>query len=179
MPRTYKSKNVQTKKELSGGNNLSEEYVESHKDTQNDSLMDNLVSLFDISANRKKKGTNWTPEELEGVIRNYFVFCSEKNMKPSKSSLILYIGCSKSQYHAWQTESSKYGVISELIQMANMIMETQYVQRGESTPTFNMFLLKAAHGMVETQKVEIVNNNVSKEEVADAISKLGLDEEDE
>jgi len=175
MPRTYKSKNVQTKKELCGEKNLPENYLEKHKAPEDD-LMNNIIEVFDCGVKHRKKGSNWSEADMLEAVRNYFEFCSEKAMKPSKSSLQLWLGCSSSQYHVWQTEPTKYGAISEIITMANKVMETQYTNRGEKYPTFNMFLLKAGHNMVETNKVEITNTKeTTADEIKEAIVNLGLD----
>lgn len=176
MPRTYKSKNVQTKKEMSGEKNMPKDYIEKHQDaSMEDGLMENLIDIFDSGCQKKKKGCNWTEEDLETAIREYFTFCGEKTMKPSKSGLTLWLGCSKSQYYAWQTETGKYGVISNLISMANTVIENQYINKLESYPTGNIFMLKASHGYAETSKIEVTGSQTTANDVADAISKLGLD----
>lgn len=175
MARVYKSKGIQTKKELSGEQNMSSDYIESHKD-EADNLMTTLIGVFDVGLKQRKRGTNWTEEELTESISKYFQFCSDKNMKPSKSSLGLWLGCSRAQYYSWQSENAKYGAISDIINMANAVMENEYINRGEKNPTFNIFMLKAGHGMVETNKVEISNTtNANPDEIKDVINKLGLD----
>ena len=90
--------------------------------------------------------------------------------------LSVWLGISEDTMYKWAKED---GFKSESLNMAFKAIQWNYQERIEQYPTGNIFLLKALHNVVETNKVEIVNNNVSKEEVADAISKLGLDEEDE
>lgn len=181
MAREYKSKNIQTKPELAGEANMTDEFLTKNKDKIQDGLMDNLIGLFDKGVTQRKKGTNWTEEELTISIMEYFTYCADKSLKPSKSGARLWLGCSRSQYHAWQSETAKYGVISDLINMANEVIENQYINRGEQYPTMNVFLLKTSHGHIETSKMDVTSNGQAintKEEVKDLVSKLGLDKQD-
>jgi len=179
MPRVYKSKEKQTKPERAGEQNFPDGYVE--KRSGGDGFGEELkasTDLFKIATARRKKGTNWTEDELANEIDNFFQYCVDRNLKPSKASLSLWLGVSQSQYMAWQAEPLKYGVISEIINMAGSIMESSYVQRGEKYPTMNMFLLKSRHNYVEASKLDITTNGQainSAEDVKDLVSKLGLD----
>ena len=133
-----------------------------------------MLDLFDVSM--KKRGCNWTPEILSKSIREYFDYCVTNSLKPSKSGLRLFLGASRTQYYAWQTESVKYGEISNLINTANDIMETQYVQNIEKFSTGNMFLLRTSHNHVEKSQVDVnTSTSTTAEDVDEAIKKLGLD----
>lgn len=176
MARVYKSKNVQTQPHLAGEKNMTKAIVEKAKDKVEDDLMASLIPVYDQAIKQRARGTNWTEDELKREIRNYFTYCAEKYLKPSKSSLRIWLGCSRSQYHAWQSETAKYGAISDLINLANDIMETQYINRGEKYPTMNVFLLKSSHEHQDKQEVEISNKSeVDKGNIEDVISKLNLD----
>ena len=174
MPR--KAKGVHTSPENAGEKNMPENYVEKKKDELN--TMENVLPIYNIGQkNRQDYKGKWTPETLKLEITKFFQYCADNSVKPCKAGLRLWLGISKAQYNDWELKPEKYGFKSDLIYMANDVMEITYVTRGESNPTFNMFLLKAAHGMVETNKVEITNNNSNPEEVKEAISKLGLDKD--
>lgn len=176
MARVYDTKNIQTKPELAGEQNMTKEIIEHNKDIVEDDLMASLIPVFDMGIKQRARGTNWTEEELTLAIRDYFVYCASHSLKPSKSSIRIWLGCSRSQYHAWQSESSKYGAISDIIKLANDIMETQYINRGESHPTMNVFLLKSSHQHQDRQEVQITSGTeVSKDDIGDVIGKLGLD----
>lgn len=174
MPRFYQSKDKHTKPELAGEQNMPEDYAEKNKQDGADELLTNLIPIFDEGMKKRTRGSAWTAEELIPEITNYFQYCANKSLKPSKSGLRLWLGCSRSQYHAWQSEMAKYGEISDIINHANDVMETQYISRGEKYPTMNMFLLKSSYGHAETQNVNITGST-NAEDVAEAIKKLGLD----
>lgn len=178
MARNYKSKDVQTKPEMAGEQNMTKHRIKLDKDKVQDDLMEKLIPLFDEGVKQRKRGTNWTPEELEISLREYFMYCAENSLKPNKTGARTWLGCSKSQYHAWQSQPEKYGAISDLINLANNIMEDQYINRGEQYPTMNVFLLRSSFGYVEKSQVDITSNGKdinSKEDVQDLVSKLGLD----
>ena len=164
-----------TNPENAGEENMTEEHIKRATDKEDDGLMENLTELFKfgMSPERRTRGLNWTGEELLVEIQNYFDFCSDKNLKPSKSGLRLYLGVSESQYFAWQKDSERYGIISELIRSAGDLMANQYINRGEKYPTFNMFMLKTKHEYQETNKFE-VTTKTSADEIAEKLRQLGI-----
>jgi hypothetical protein len=177
VPRNYKSKDVQTKKELAGEQNMTDKIIKNAKQDGSGEVMEKLIPIFDKGVHEKAtRGTNWSAEDLADEIRKYFQFCADNDLKPNKAGARTWLGCSRSQYHAWQSEPSKYGEISDIIEMANSIMENQYINRGEKYPTMNVFLLKAGHDYAETQNINI-SGGTSQEEVDETIKKLGLDKE--
>lgn len=177
--RNYKRISNQTRYEKSGVHNLPKDFEDKYKDTENDGLLENIIPIMHKGMEQRKRTTNWTADELEATINEFFDYCTEHDIKPCKAGLRLWLGVSKSQYHAWHSEPSKYGAISDLITMANDAMELQYVNRSEKYPTGNIFLLKTCHGYVETSKVDVTTNgNSTPDEVKDAIAKLGLDKQE-
>ena len=178
MPRKYKDMGVHTRPSKSGVKNMSKEFDETHKDSEDDGLMENLTEMFKIGCAKRNRKSAWTPELLESEINGYFNYCIERHLKPCKAGIRTYLGISRSQYYSWQTEITKYGDVSDLINYANDVMEQQYVGRSEKYPTANLFLLRTSHGHVETSKLDVtaVGNVVnSADEVKDLVSKLGLD----
>jgi len=176
MPR--KAKGIHSSPENAGAENFPEGYAERKKDDL--CTMEKILPMYKKGAQylHDYKGL-WTDEQFEKAVYDYFEYCCENEVKPDKSGLQLWLGVSTSQYYDWTTKPEKYGSKSEILDRAHLTMKTSYTQRGEKYPTFNMFLLKAGHGMVETNKVEITNNsNANPDELKDTISKLGLDKED-
>lgn len=151
---------------------MPENYIDNNQQ-EGESTQQYMLDLFDVSIS--KRGCNWTPELLSEAIREYFNYCVSNNLKPSKSGLRLFLGSSRTQYYAWQTEMAKYGEISNLINMANDIMETQYIQNIEKFSTGNMFLLRTSHNHVEKSQVDVTTSNqTNAEDIDEAIKKLGL-----
>lgn len=169
--RTYKKKNVQTSPELAGRQNMPD------KLKGNDDSGYSTASSQLWRRSMKVKGTNWTEEEMELSIAEYFDWCAEVSSKPNKAGLSLWLGCSKSTLWDWENKPSRSGAISNLIKRASNIIEDSYVGRIEKYPTGNVFLLKTSHGHVERSKVDIATTDAgtTANEVADAIAKLGLD----
>lgn len=172
MPRA--KKNIHGNPEHYGIKNMPEAYADKNKDDLN--TMEKILPIYHIGLkNRQDYKGLWNEEQLEKAIGEFFQYCAENDVKPAKVGLQLWLGIDKATYCRWQSDKEKFGFKSDLIQNANSMMEISYIQRGESYPTFNQFLLKAAHGMVETNKVEITNNsNTNTEEINEAINKLGL-----
>ena len=180
MARVYKSKDIQTKPSMAGEQNMTEDRLLLDKDKVEDDLMTNLVDIFKKGNTQRVKGTNWTEEELELSLTEYFEYCGVKSLKPSKSGARVWLGVSRTQYYAWQSETAKYGAISNLINQANDLMETQYINRGEQYPTMNVFLLKSSHQHIETSKMDVTTNGQaisSDAEVKSLVDKLGLGKE--
>lgn len=177
MPRTYKSKNIHTTPAKSGRQNMSEEYIEKHKVTDDNGLMKSLVEMWEIGTTKYKepRKSAWTADDLIREFGAYFKFCDEKGLKPSKSGLQLFCCISKAQYYSWETEPAKYGEISDLVALANISIENQYINRGEANPTFNTFMLKAKHGYAETQNINVNSSGaITGDEIAKKIAELGI-----
>lgn len=177
MPRKRISKNIHTTPAKSGRQNMSEEYIEKHKVTDDNGLMKSLVEMWNINVEKQKepRKSAWDKESLFREITDYFAFCEERGLKPTKSGLQLYTGVSRQQYYAWETEPARYGDLSVVVNQANQIIENQYVNRGESNPTFNMFMLKTKHGYAETQNINVnTSGNVTGDEIAKKIAELGI-----
>lgn len=173
--RNYKRKTNQTRPDVAGAKNLSEKHIKRNTIEEGYSTP-YLSELFSTGVEQSRRSTNWTPEELESTIKDYFLYCEKNSLKPCKSGLQLFLGCSRDTYHAWATEKAKYGAISDLIRLANQAMETQYINRVEAFPTGNMFLLRTSHGHVEKSQVDVTTSNqTNAEDINDAIKKLGLD----
>ena len=154
MPRTYKSKDKHTKPSLAGEQNMSEKYLSKNK-AKEDNRVGDLIPLLDISIERIKRGSAWTFEELAVEGRKYFEYCEERQLKPNKVGLQMWLGVSKQQYFDWLSNRDRYGEISDLITQLDRGVENQYIERLESYPTGNMFLLKSLHGYKDTQEINI------------------------
>lgn len=178
LPRTYKKKGKQTDPARAGAHNLTPEYIKKQQLSdaeKEDNVLARCLPLLDKAFERRKKGTNWKPEEMEREIGKFFQYCADNNLKPNKAGLQLWLGCVKSQYWEWQKFPEKYGEISNLINLANQIMEMEYINKVEKYPTGNIFLLKAGHNYVEKSEVEVKTNITKPEEIDEVVKKLGLD----
>lgn len=156
---------------------MSKEFDDKHKDLEDDNLMANLSEMFTIGVEKLKRTSAWTGDDLARELKGYFEYCILKELKPCKAGIRTYLGISRTQYYAWQTESSKYGVISNLINQANDIMEQEYIGRSQKYPTANLFLLRTSHQHVETSKLDVQAVGIATtdaNEVADLVAKLGL-----
>ena len=173
--RNYKRKTNQTRPEVAGAQNMTDAHIK--RNTKPEGYTSNYLSeMYSIAVEQSKRSTNWTPEELQATILSYFKYCEDKSLKPCKSGLQLFLGCSKETYNAWGNDKAKYGAISDQIRLANQAMETEYINRVEAFPTGNMFLLRTSHQHVEKSQVEVTaSNSTTAEEVDEAIKKLGLD----
>lgn len=172
----YASKNIQTKPELAGESNMPPEMIKrASREKCDDDLMANLSILFDKGVKTHNKKSKWTADLLYAEIKNYFEFCVEKRLKPNKAGLRTWLGMSRSQYHAWESEPQRFKEITDIICLANGIMEEEYINRVESFPTGNIFLLKSMHGLIDRSAIDVTTNNTNSEEVKDLVNKLGLD----
>lgn len=175
MPRKRVSKNVHTRPDMAGPQNMTDDRIKRDTEKVEDGLMDNLLDLWEVAGEHIKqpRKSAWTAEGLYDTIRGYFEFSAERNLKPTKSAIIMYIGCSASQYYDWANKPEVYEDISEVVRWANAMMENQYINRGEKYPTFNIFMLKTKYGYEETSKLEITGD-IKSDEVADRIKQLGI-----
>lgn len=174
MPR--KAKDVHTSPKNAGEQNMPSNYSEKHQDDMR--TMEKVLPTFQRGLeNRENYKGLWTDDDMIDQINQYFSYCSESKLKPCKSGLQLWLGVSRSQYWEWETDKSKkYGRKSNILEMANQAMESSYIERGEKYPTMNMFLLKANHGFIEQNKMDITSNGntVSATDVSELVEKLGL-----
>lgn len=173
-------KRKQTSPLTAGINYIPDNFDDVHKKDEGGQLMRDLIPLFEKAWGETRRGCNWTPIELQEEILNYFKYVEEKQLKPAKAGLRLWLGVGMWMYNEWAKRPEKYGAISDLINSANAIMEMQYINRAEKYPTANLFLLKTQHQYVETTKVDITSNNtVSENDIQDVVKQLGLDKTNE
>lgn len=175
MPRTYKSKHVHTSPERAGEKMM--EGKDFPKDEDN--IMGQLMPIWNRSMDKSKVyNGQWTESQFEKAIIEFFEYCKSVNMKPTRPALQLWLGVSRAQYYDWKTKPEKYGVKSDILGQAELGMELYLQANLDKYPTGSIFLLKTSHGLVETTNVNVTNNTpTSKEEIADVVSKLGLDKE--
>lgn len=150
------------------------------KNTTPDEALPYLVDIYKKAKAKDKayKGL-WTEETFSDAVEGYFDYIAEHNIKPSKSSLQLWLGCGNTQYYDWSTKPEKFSYKTIILEQAHKVMEASYVNRGEKYPTFNTFLLKTSHGHVETSKLDVQTNSTfsADEDIKELIAKLGLDQQ--
>ena len=173
------SKTKQTGVDTAGIGNFTPEILEGYKDEEAGALLAMIAPIFvkKVGSPTQNRRTNWKPEELREELSKYFIYFATHGLKPSKSSIRLWLNTSQQRYDDWANNPATYGEISEIIQMANDVLETQYINRGEKHPQMNMFLLKASHGLSDTQKVEVTTNRTEKSDIDRLIEQMKLSEE--
>lgn len=163
--------------ETSGVQNLPKSYIDRVTGTGG-GLMKDIMEIYKRGqTNTQEYKGLWDEESLSAEIEEYFEFCAERDVKPAKAGLRLWLGVSKSRYWEWENEKGTYK--ANLLSQASEFMEIQYIGRLESHPTGNIFLLKSSHGHSDRQDINITSgSNVNSEEIGDVVSKLGLDKEE-
>ena len=165
-----------SKPKTSGVQNLPKEYMERVEGTGG-GIMEDLIGIYEKGfANRRDYAGKWDEDSLESEVHDFFKYCAQFDVKPAKSGLRLWLGLSRSQYHEWETNTSSHPLKSDILDSAHSLMEMQYITKGESHPTMNMFLLKSGHGHSDKQEVQITGTQVDSDSIAESISKLGLGE---
>jgi hypothetical protein len=140
--------------------------------------MHDLLPIWNKSTeNRTNYKGLWTEKTLSYEIDQFFRYCFDRNIRPCKSALLLWLDLSHSQANKWVKDISQNNYKGEMLLRAFMLMETNYIQRSEKYPTANLFLLKTNHGYVETSKVDVNNvsdEKVSLDEINEVVNRLGL-----
>lgn len=177
LKKTKKKRGRHSSPNTSGEQNLPKQYVEKNKGSGGGNMEVILMATQHGSDLRQEYKGLWTNELLEKEVFDYFQYCVTKDMKPSKASLRLWLGISRSTYYEWENNPAKHSNKSDILQMANDFMQVQYISRGEQYPTFNQFLLKASHDYSDKQDITITaTSDVSQDNILDTITKLGLNE---
>ncbi|HZJ99390.1 MAG TPA: terminase small subunit [Tissierellaceae bacterium] len=170
----------QTSKENAGLQNFNSELLAEYKDEEAGALLAMIAPIFkkSIGSPTQNRRGNWEPDDLRQELADYFTYFAENGLKPSKASIRLWLNVSPARYYEWENNPSKYGEVYEIIALANDVLETQYVNRGEKHPTMNTFLLKASHGYRDTQNIEVTaTSKVEKGDIDSAIERLKLEED--
>ncbi len=173
MPRTYKKKGVHTSPETAGAHNM----VNFKGQPDDTGQLDNIIKIRNLGrrVGERYKG-QWTEEELTQCIADFFDYCNGVNLKPTPSGLAVYLDTFRETLLEWKNNPSKYGYKSYLIKRAYETMAMVLESRIDSYPTGSIFLLKASHGFVDVNKVEVTaNKGVDQNEIDEALRKLGLD----
>lgn len=178
MPR--KPKGVHTSPEKAGAHNISDTVKDKSKLKNGEpNAMAKILPVMNHGFENCKYSGQWTDELLEQEIRSYFNYISDNEMKPSIASLSLWLAVSKAQLYEWKNMPMKFGKKTELIQHAYASIESQYIERAESYPTANLFLLRTGHGHIEASKVDVTTNGKEitqdADEIKDLVARLGLD----
>lgn len=174
MARTYNAKGKHTSPENAGEQNI----------TDIDNLPKDEIGLNEKLLGVREKGKaniykgQWTDEALAESLDEFFIYCTEVDLKPTQPLLRIWLNMAKSTMHEWRTKPEKYGEKSNLINRAFDVMEAYLQGNIDKYPTGSIFLLKTSHGHIETSKMDITSNGqniTSTEEVKDLVGKLGLD----
>ena len=178
MPRTYKAKGVHTRPGKGGAKAFEEKGIA--EGNYDDPQMEHLLEIYKTRTKKMRDYQGqWTEDEFATAIEEYFNFITERKIKPTKASLQLWLGCSRTQYYDWEVDKTgRFGYKTNLVNEANRFIEASYVGRVEKYPTGNIFLLKTTQGYVEKSSVDVTTNGQtinSADEVKDLVGKLNLD----
>lgn len=171
--RNYKRTSNQTRPELAGPQNLSEEFKLKNKATDGNEALKRLMPLVHKTFEKTQRTTNWTAEEVKDEIEAYFIYCCEYEVKPTTTALKMWLKVSDGQFYDWKNKGEIYGEISSLVNTAIGTIEQEYINRGEKYPTMNMFLLKSKHGYQDTTNVNLTNS-INTEDIGEIIRKSGF-----
>lgn len=180
MGRVHMNTENHTSKESAGLQNFNSKMLEEYKDEESGMLLAMIAPIFkkSIGSETQNRKPNWNAEDLRYELGQYFQYFAENGLKPSKSSIRLWLNVSPSGYRRWEMEPERFGEIHEVIMLANDVLETQYINRGEKHPALNTFLLKTSHGHRDVQNLEVTAvNKLEKRDIDTAIDKLKLEEE--
>lgn len=176
MPRKEPAKGIHTSPDKAGKSNI--EGLDMPKDEDN--LMGKILPVYKKGQENDKtyKGL-WTEEQFTTCIDEFFQYCFEVGLKPTKPALQLWLSVSRETYNQWERFPEKYGYKSDKINHANRVMEFYLQANLDKYPTGSIFLLKTSHGHIEQSKIDVTSNGhsmtQSADDVKDLISKLGLD----
>lgn len=177
MAHVYNSKNIHTKPENAGAQNL----VDKNIPKDNDGIMKKIYPVWQRSQDKSKiYAGHWTEQDLRTSVGEFFDYCNEIDLKPTKPGLQLWLGISRSMYYDWLNLPDKYGYKSDILKLAEQTMEFYLQSNIDKYPTGSIFLLKTSHGHVEQNRLDITSNGQSmqpkQDEIEQSIRLLGLEE---
>lgn len=182
MAHVYKNKGIHGRPENAGSDEKKAKMLATgQKDTEG--ILGKILPCYREGSNTKRKleqqyKGQWTEEFLNEVVNEYFEYCFSVDLKPTPSSLSLWLGVTKRTIQLWKSDSSN-GYKFRIINKAYGIMENYLESNIDKYPTGSIFLLKTSHKFIEQSKIDVTSNGNSisdKNEVKELISKLGLDE---
>lgn len=175
MPSKRPSKGIHTSPDKSGRQNLEGMLDTLPKD--DDGIMKKIFPVWIRGKQSQKeyKGL-WTEEEMARNIGEFFAYCHDVELKPTKPLLQIWLGVTDYTFNYWLADEHKYGFKTRLAREAVQIMEAYLQANIDKYPTGSMFLLKTVHGHVEKSQVNVVSQNqVDPDQIGNLISQLGLD----
>lgn len=180
MPRKG-NKGVHTSPQTAGRQNMDWNKISKMRSVRKDEfgMGDKIIDVMKMGElNYQKYSGKWTEETLKHSIAEFFDYCAEVQMRPSKPLLLLWLNLTKSTFSEWINNPSKYQYKSNLLKKAMLVIESHLEQDIYKYPTGAIFLLKTSHGHIETSKLDVTTNDktvTDADEVKDMIAKMGLD----
>lgn len=147
----------------------------SELDKHNDKMLKKLNRLRNLR--KGENATKWDEDSFRASLDDLLVWCEENEVELSIPVMRLWFNVSTRMFDYWRKDE-KYGFINEVLDEAVSLIEAITLSKIERYPVGNIFKLKAIHKYCDTQKIDITSNGNelnNKEEVQNAISKLGLD----
>lgn len=156
--------------------------MEAIKDTlpkDDEHLMAKIMPIYNKGQyNRVTYKGIWTEDELEKSVSEFFQYCNTVELKPSKPALRVWLAISAEQYNQWEKDKEKFGFKTDIIRLANSMMEMYLVGRVDKYPTGNIFLLKSSFGHKDSTNIDVTSHNASQDDIQEALKRLGLVEKD-
>lgn len=125
-------------------------------------MISHAIAIQDIG----KTGTPKTPEEWENRIRQYFLYCTENDIRPGVEGMALACGTSRQNLWDRQKRGGKVGsIIDSAKQVLASLLETWCLE-GRLNPATGIFLMKNHYGYSDVQRLEVEPKNPLGEEIS-------------
>lgn len=135
-----------------------------------ENIPNNELSKSDLMRKyRQQRYSYWTEDSLRYYTDKFFDWCVENEITPSKSLMCKWFACSINTLDKWAKKDDFFG---DIIGDAYYTLEVLFVNDLDNRAVPNMFRLKAMHGFVETQKVEVSKDSVDKMSTSELESAL-------
>lgn len=145
------------------------------KIAENQRFMDKVLEIKLRNKTPSFKPIEFTATELDDLVNGFFEHCAEKLLMPTEPMLALWLGISKARLKEIRINPSKYGDLTEIINMAYDMMETANLTQIYDHAQGAIFLSKSVFGHTDTQNVSVKIDLASADEVMQAIANLGFD----
>jgi len=169
-----KPKGIHTSPDKAGEQNITPEIKEKFKATSE--MTESLRKVLNMERIRQPYKGQWTEEEFQKSLDDFFEYCSTNDMEIAKPLLQIWLRVDRQKLHEWEKNDTSFK--HDLIKDALARIEYGCYQTLNSKPLPNMFKLKTSFGYVESTKVEVITGDgVDVDAINDLVNRLGLAKE--
>lgn len=181
----YSKKRRHTSPEFAGKQNMTLEAMKNMSDKKKQKVdsktnIENakILQLRKMRAEQLKRDrqpgvSKWDAESLEKSISEFFDWCTEESVLPSKPLLAIWLCVHGDTLRSWLNNSNDEK--GEVLKSAYTVMEAMYFNDLDSHTVSNMFRLKTQHAYVESSRLDINNTKVQEQiDISQTIANLGL-----